>query len=115
MFALLLLGLILLMSMGLMAQEARVVERLRAHREALSTLDRAHEAMRTGLLPVLTSGPLDLAVLEMPAPRVARFLVVEATVEPLHPPQLTRVELVARYVVRGQRFSRRLETRQWRP
>ena len=111
--ALSLLGVALLFSMSLIAQEPRIERRLAAHAEVLEVLDTLHEAIRAGMsLPLqpellewqdLYDPPLEL--------RVARQLTVTSEVEGLRPEGLYRVTLKARYFVGMQPVDRTLGER----
>ena len=115
--ALSLLGVALLYSMALVAQEPLVERRLAAHAEAYSVLDTLHEAIRAGMALPDRPGRLDWRELYDPPPelRAARELAVWSEVETLSPPGLFRVTLRARYFVGERSFDRTLETMIWRP
>ncbi len=115
--ALALLGMALLFSMSLIAQEPLIQRRLAAHAEALSVLDTLHEAVRAGMSLPLVPKRLDWQSLYDP-PRelsAARDLAVWAEVETLAPEGLYKVTLKARYFVGTESFDRTLETLIWRP
>ncbi len=115
--ALTLLGMALLFSMSLIAQEPQIQRRLAAHGEALSVLDTLHEAIRDGMSLPLAPQRLDWQGLYDPAPvlTAARDLTVWSEVETLAPEGLYRVTLRARYFVGTASFDHTLETLVWRP
>lgn len=110
--ALALLGLGLLATLALVAQEPRVARRVRAHERALEALTASHEAIRAGQVGV-ASGAVDLEPLGFDEPPTR--LAVRAEISPLSPPGLARLVLVASYPESGRRFEKRLETLVWRP
>jgi prepilin-type N-terminal cleavage/methylation domain-containing protein len=115
--ALTILGVVLLFSMSLLAQEPRVRRRLAAHREALEVLETVHEEVRAGMRLSLTGRRIDWQRLDDP-PRelaAAEELAVWAEVVEERPVGLYRVTLRARYFVAGQPFERSVETMIWRP
>jgi len=115
--ALTILGVVLLFSMSLLAQEPQVRRRLAAHREALEVIETVHEEVRAGMRLSLTGRRIDWQRLDDP-PRelaAAEDLAVWAEVVEARPLGLYRVTLRARYFVGNQPFERRLETMIWRP
>jgi prepilin-type N-terminal cleavage/methylation domain-containing protein len=115
--ALTLLGVALLFSMSLIAQEPQIERRLAAHAEVLEVLDALHEAIRAGMSLPLEPERLDWQELYDPPfeLRAARNLTVWSEVESLRPEGLYRVTLKARYSVGPVSFDRTLETMIWRP
>lgn len=115
--ALALLGMALLLTMVLLAQEPQVERRLLAHREALEVLEAAHEEIRGGMALRPGTERLDWQRLYAPPRRLetAADLTLWTTVDPLTPPGLYRVRLRARYAVGRGSFDREVETRVWRP
>lgn len=105
--ALVLLTLALLLGLGLVLQQPRILRRLDAQREALHTLEVTLEALRAGALP--------LASQELP-PVGPRGMELSVQVEPAgYPPGLYNVEVRVRYKVEGQSRERTVESLLWRP
>ena len=115
--ALMLIGMALLLTMSLLAQEPLVLRRLRAHSEALEVLDAVHEAIRAGMSLSPGSARLEWQLLYDPprALETATDLVIFSEVEAQSPRGLYQVTLRARYFVGHQSFDRVLTTRIWRP
>lgn len=115
--ALTLLGLALLFTMSLLAQEPRIERRLRAHSEALGVLDAVHEAIRAGAALPPGSERFDWQALYDPPPALeaAENLALWTEVDRRSPAGLYRVTLRARYFVGPRSFDRTLETLVWRP
>jgi type II secretory pathway pseudopilin PulG len=100
-----LLTIALLLGLGLVLQQPRIVRRLDAQREALETLETTVELLRAGALPLHTQR------IDSPG-----GLEVWITVEPAgYPPGLWDISLRAAWSVEGQMRERRLETMIWRP
>jgi len=100
-----LLTLALLLGMGLVLQQPRIVHRLDAQRRALETMETTLELLRAGALP-LQSQRID-------APGGPEVWIA---VEPAgYPPGLWDVSLRALWSVDGHLKERRLETMIWRP
>lgn len=107
------LGVALMMGVGLLVQEPRILRRLEARRQTLRAVESTLESVRTGVVP-LVSGELSgfqTAVGE-PAPH---DLTVRMDVEPLMPAGLFRVVLQARTTALGQPIESRLESLVWQP
>ena len=109
--ALAILALVLLMGLGLVWQQRRVLVRLEAREAADAALAEALEVFRSGAMPPV-SGAVPVTA---PAGR-AEGLRVTALVSPAEPPpDLYRARLVARYRVAGEEVTRTVETQLWRP
>lgn len=105
--ALALLTLALLLGLGLVLQQPRIVRRLDAQREAIHSLEATIEALRAGALP--------LASQNLP-PVGPRRMTISIQVAPEgYPPGLNRVQVSARYLIQGQPRERAVETLLWRP
>ena len=123
--ALALLGVALLMSLGLVWQQRRILHRLQASQEVHREVEATLEALRAGALELPVGGGEDAVgplVVTSPAagppPGVAAAerlsIVVRAVlVEP--PPDLYRAEVEAHYRVLGEPRSLRVETLFWKP
>lgn len=109
--ALAILGLALLLGLGLLWQQKRVLMRLEARQTADHALAEALETLRSGAVP-LASGPVPVAV----SSGAARDLGVFVRITPAEPPPgLYRGQVLVRYTVAGERRSRTVETQFWRP
>lgn len=100
----------LLLGVGLVLQQPRIVHRLDAQREALHAMETVLESLRAGALP-LTSQRLDL---RSPGDPAAPILWI--TVEPAgYPPGLWQVSVRAAWTLEGQIRQSTVETMVWRP
>ena len=100
----------LLLGVGLVLQQPRIVRRLDAQREALHAMETALESMRAGALP-LQSQRLDLRAAGDPAGPILWI-----TVEPAgYPPGLWDVSVRAAWTLEGQIRQSTVETMVWRP
>lgn len=109
--ALAILAMALLLGLGLLWQQKRVLLRLEARQAADQALAEALETLRAGAVP-LTSGPLPVTV----PSGAAEDLAVAVRVTPAEPPAgLYRGQVVVRYTVAGESRSRTVETQFWRP
>lgn len=104
--SLLLLMVALLLGLGLVLEQPRVVRRLEAQRGALAALETTLEALRAGALP-FTSG-------ELPASESWPARLIEITPDDTRP-GLYRVRLEVRYSVLGREHQRALESLIWKP
>lgn len=105
--ALALLTFALLLGLGLVLQQPRIVRRLDAQREAMHSLEATLEALRAGALP--------LASQSLPPVGPRRMtLSIQVTPEG-YPPGLHRVQVRARYLLEGRFRERSVETLFWRP
>lgn len=104
--ALLLLMVALLLGLALVLEQPRVVRRLDGQLTALEALETTVEALRVGVLPLVST--------QLPATetRPARF--IEVTPDAVRP-HLFQVQVRVRYVVLGRSQERRLETLIWSP
>jgi len=111
--ALAVLALVLLLGLGLVWQQKRVIVRLEAREEADRALAEALETLRSGAVP-LASGVVPVAA---PAGGgAAEGLTVVVRVVPAEPPPgLYRAQVVATYRVAGRPVTRTIETQMWRP
>jgi type II secretory pathway pseudopilin PulG len=100
-----LLTLALLLGMGLVLEQPRIVRRLDAQRRAIESLETTLELMRAGVIP-LQSQRIDSS----------GGLAVWVSVEPAgYPPGLWDVSARAVWTVEGQTRQRSVETMVWRP
>lgn len=109
--ALAVLALVLLMGLGLIWQQRRVLVRLEAREAADAALAEALEVLRSGAAPPV-SGAVPVTIPPGPAEGLRVVALVSRT-EP--PPDLFRAVLVASYRVTGEEVTRRVETQLWRP
>ncbi len=112
--ALVVLGVALLLGLGLLAQQRRVLTRLEAKQEANRALESALETLRSG------SVALDEGMIVVPTPtgtvRSADNLSVVARAWRAEPPaDLFRATVEVRYWVLGQQRVRTVETLFWKP
>lgn len=114
--ALVLIGLALLFTMSLLAQQPQIERRLTAHSEVLQVLGDLHETIRAGMRLSIGEQRLEWQSIYDAAPVLAAAdnLVVWSTVERLEPEGLYRVQLKARYFVGHRTFDHVLETMVWR-
>jgi type II secretory pathway pseudopilin PulG len=100
----------LLLGVGLVLQQPRIVRRLDAQREALHAMETALESLRAGALP-LTSQRLDLR-----SPGDPSGPILWITAEPAgYPPGLWQVSVRAAWTLEGQIRQSEVETMVWRP
>jgi type II secretory pathway pseudopilin PulG len=98
----------LLVGVGLVLQQPRILRRLDAQRNALHAIETAIESLRAGALP-LQSQHLDLSA----DPGAAQLWI---TVEPAgYPPGLWQVSVRAAWAQEGQLRQSQVETMIWRP
>lgn len=109
--ALAILALVLLLGLGLVWQQRRVLVRLEAREAADAALAEALEVLRSGAAPPV-SGAVPVTTPAGSAEGL-RVLVLVHRSEP--PPDLFRARLVARYRVAGRDVTRTVETQLWRP
>jgi prepilin-type N-terminal cleavage/methylation domain-containing protein len=117
--ALAILALALLLGLGLIWQQRRVLARLEARDAAESALVEALEILRSGAVP-LVSGPVLVRGPEAPAAGRGGDLPDDVSVVvhvvPAEPPAgLYRGRVLVRCTVSGQTVSRMAETQFWRP
>lgn len=107
--ALAIVALTLTLGMSLLAQQAGISSRARAHREALRLVESTLEAVRGGALP-LTSGRVQLPV----ASQEAEAMTLWMEVQPRQgQPGLSDLLVEARYVVKGRALRRQVRTLVW--
>ncbi len=111
--ALAILGVAILLAMGLVLQNPRIVRRADAERQAFRAMESSLEAVRAGVIPLQTS-TLDgfVTAVGTPAPR---DLSIEMQVAPTELPGLFDVSLAASYRVERQTHVKRLRTMVWSP
>jgi type II secretory pathway pseudopilin PulG len=109
--ALAVLALVLLLGLGLVWQQRRVLVRLEAREAADAALAEALEVLRSGGMPPV-SGVVPVTVPVGPAEGLE---VVARVTRAEPPPDLFHALLVARYRVAGATELRTVETRLWRP
>ncbi len=113
--ALALIGVILLLAMGLLAQEPGLGRRLAAQEEVLGILDTAHEAIRAGHVLPADSAPFPWHQLyDTSAAPAVDGLELWTEVVPHTVVGLDRVTLRARWTVDGLAFERTVHTLVWR-
>lgn len=112
--ALLLIGVVLLFTLGILQLSPGVERRIAAHRDALNALESTLESLRAdAAFPA--EGPVDVAGLPLSTDSAAQNLRIFAEVEILPGRSLRRVKLTARYEVFGRTFERDLETMVFSP
>jgi type II secretory pathway pseudopilin PulG len=109
--ALAVLALVLLLGLGLVWQQRRVLVRLEAREAADAALAEALELLRSGGMPPV-SGQVPVTVPVGPAEGLE---VVARVTRAEPPPDLFHALLVARYRVAGATELRAVETQLWRP
>ena len=111
--ALVLVGTALLMGMGLVLQNPRIVRRMDGEQQAFRALESTLEAVRAGAIPLQTAelGGFATAV-GSPAPK---DLAIRMEVEPADVPGLFQVTLSARYTVARRQHEKSLQTLVWSP
>lgn len=113
--ALAILGLALLLGLGLLWQQRRVLVRLEARAAAERALGDALETLRSGAVP-LSSGAVELGGASVGNLDPSAELAVVVRVIPAEPPAgLYRGQVLARCTLRGQTVTRTVETQFWRP
>jgi len=116
--ALAILALALLLGLGLIWQQRRLLARLEARTVAESALVEALEILRSGSVP-LASGPIALGAspgggaASAPSPDDVSVVVLVTPAEP--PAGLYRGRVLARCTVSGQTVTRSAQTLFWRP
>lgn len=106
---LMLIGVALLLTMALMAQQPGIERRLAAHVEALGLIEAQLEQLRAGAaLPA--DGELDVSGMPRSSPPAAPGLRMWIEVDKLPERSLYEVRLTARYSVAGQPFELALES-----
>ncbi len=118
-FALAIVALALLLGLGLLAQQRRILERLDARRAAGRVIEETLEALRSGAVPL----PAARGASHVPLPPeepgslgAATGLDVLVRVALAEPPaDLYHVWVTARYEVAGRPVVRTVETEIWRP
>lgn len=104
-----LIGIAMLLTMALMAQQPWIERRLAAHHETLRLMESQLEQLRSGdALPA--EGELDVGALPRSTPPGARDLRMWFEVEALPERSLYEVRLTARYFVGDQVFETSLES-----
>lgn len=104
--ALALLTLALLLGLGLVLQQPRIVHRLDAQREAIERLEVVIEALRAGALPLASQSLRPKGPWRM---RISIQVTPEGS-----PPGLYRVQASARYFIQGKLRRQKVETLLWR-
>lgn len=108
-----LIGVALLLSMSLLAQQPGIERRLAAHHEALLALRSQLESLRSA--PALPKdGELDLTGF-LPSPAAAENLRMWVDVEKRPERSLYEVELLARYAVAGKTYELKLRSMTFTP
>ena len=111
--ALVLLMTALLMAVGLVLQQPRIVRRLDGERQAFRAMESTLEAVRAGVVPLQRSDLEGFSTaVGTPAPKDLR---VHMVVEPTGTPGLFEVTLLATYTVEGWPIRKRLRTLVWSP
>ncbi len=104
-----LIGVAMLLTMSLMAQQPAIERRLDAHHEALRLMEMELELLRSAVA-VPQDGAIDLTGLPQPARPAAGHLQMWADVEALPGRNLYQLQLKTTYIVDGQLFDQTLET-----
>ena len=113
--ALTLIGVVLLLAMGLLAQEPGMARRLATQEEVLGILNTAHEAIRAGRpLPLDTTPFLWQELYDVANLPAVEGLEMWTEVVPGTVSSLDRVTLRARWTVDGLAFERTVHTLVWR-
>ena len=102
-----LIGVALLLSMALLAQQPGVERRLAAHHEALLAMKSELEGLRSALV-LPADGELDPA--GRPPPASAESLRIWVDVEARPEPSLYEVEVLSRYAVGGKTYELKLRS-----
>jgi prepilin-type N-terminal cleavage/methylation domain-containing protein len=113
--ALVLVGTALLMGMGLVLQNPRIVRRMDGEQQAFRALESTLEAVRAGRIPLqLQTAELEgfATAVGSPAPE---DLAIRMEVEPADVPGLFQVTLSARYTVAQRQHEKSLQTLVWSP
>ncbi len=118
-FALSVVALALLLGLGLLAQQRRILERLDARREADRMIEETLEGLRSGAVPLPrpeSAARVPLAPRELaPAAGAAGLEVLVRVAATERPADLYHVWVVARYRAAGRPVVRTVETEIWRP
>lgn len=109
--ALAILALVLLLGLGLVWQQRRVLVRLEAREAADAALAEALEVLRSGAVPPVSG----VVAVSAPAGPAEGLEVVARVTRAEPPPDLFHALLVARYRVAGATELRAVETQLWRP
>jgi prepilin-type N-terminal cleavage/methylation domain-containing protein len=107
--ALAIVALIMTGGMSLIAQQSGILQRARAHQEALEVIETTLEAIRAGQL-VVTSGRVRLPVTTTEADALVLWLEVNRRPDM---PDLAEVLVEARYVVGSHTLHRKVRTMTW--
>ncbi len=113
--ALSLLGVAMLLTLSLLMQEPRALQRLEAHREVLRAMEQVLEGIRAGLTVPSGRQPVDPGAISLPDGAVVQDLRLWTESSEESGSGLFRLTLVARYRVGSQWYNRALETRVWQP
>jgi len=109
-----LIGVALLLTVALMAQQPWIERRLAAHQDALGVMDAVLEELRSGVaLP--GDGELDLTGMPRSTPPAAQGLRIWIVVDKQPERRLYDVRLTARYAVGDQFFETVLESMVFSP
>ena len=111
--ALVIICIALLLGMGLLLQQPRVLHRLDAQRQALRAIESTVEALRSGLLPLEDAEYVgyNTAV----SSSWGKDLTVDVTVETTETLSLYKVHVEAHYTADGHPHTRAVDTMFWRP
>jgi prepilin-type N-terminal cleavage/methylation domain-containing protein len=111
--ALVLVGTALLMGMGLVLQNPRIVRRMDGEQQAFRALESTLEAVRAGGIPLQTADLEGFATaVGNPAPK---DLAIRMEVESADVPGMFQVTLSARYTVERRQHEKSLQTLVWSP
>lgn len=122
--ALAVLGVALLMALGLVWQQRKILLRLQASQEVAREVEGTLEALRAGALELPVGGGEGAASLVVASPaadpphgvEAAEELSIIVRAEPVEPPpDLYRARVEAHYRVLGEPRSLRVETLFWKP
>ena len=113
--ALSLLAVAMLLTLSLIFQEPRTLNRLSAHGQAFRALEQVLETVRAGRVVPLGREPVDPRWLLLPDDLAARDLQIWSERQPESASGLYRLTLTARYRVGRQWYQRSVDTLVWYP
>ena len=113
--ALSLLAVAMLLTLSLIFQEPRTLNRLDAHEQAFRALEQTLEGIRAGRTVPLGRQPVDPGWLLLPEDPAARDLRIWSERQPESGSGLYRLTLTARYRAGRDWYRRSLETLVWYP
>jgi prepilin-type N-terminal cleavage/methylation domain-containing protein len=111
--ALVLIAIALLLGMGFLLQQPRVVKRIDAERAAMRAMEATMESIRAGTVP-LASEQLE-GFFTAPGEVGPPDLKVQVTVTPTLPAGLYEIRLRASYSVLGSHLAKQIDSLVWQP